>query len=876
MGKIRVYELAKELGVENRIVIEKAKELNIPGKTSHSHSLDSDEADRIRRTMLRDAMATKSEGAGVQVSTEIDVKTGTTVTVRRSGNIIRRRRSDDSTSDEVEAAGVAVDPAESESDRTTDIEQPQLEADVAESGELAASAAVEEMGEGVEAHASSTPEAEEEVEVEAAVPSTEATGDTEDQTGEVVEDKKPSGGPRVLGKIELPRKRVVSENRTARSREVAPGVVGVVEDSPRGRGKREKRGRKKEFSRGDLVDYDGNSPKRGGRRKGQDRREDQHRVVAAPATQMRAEKRVVKIDEVITVGEFARAMSLKAGEVVQKLMGLGVLATINQAIDFDTASIVADEFGFTTESVAFDEESMLTVKGADDVENLQPRAPIVTVMGHVDHGKTSLLDAIRQSSVAAKEHGGITQHIGAYKVDLDANRSIAFIDTPGHAAFTAMRARGAQVTDIVILVVAADDGVMPQTLEAINHAKAANVPIIVAVNKVDKPGANIDKVKTQLAEHELTPEDWGGETMYFPVSALKRQGIQELLEGILLQAEVGELKANPDKRAVGVIIESRQDRGRGIVATVLVQSGTLRIGDPFVSGAESGRVRSMLDYSGNKVEVAPPSTPVEITGLTGIPDAGDDFYVAESDIEARQIASQRGLRQQRKDQLAAVGTPMTLEQFSMMANQKEQRSLSVIIKADVQGSAEAVKQSVEKLSGDKVKVNVIHAGVGGITESDVKLAMASKAIVFGFSVRAEPRAQRDAESIGVEIRFYTVIYELLDDVKKAMEGLLDPIKTEENIGRVEVRDTFVIPKLGTVAGCFVVDGSVRRNAFVRLVRDSKVIHEGKMVSLRRFKDDVREVQSGYECGIGIERYNDIKVGDVMEIFEIKESRQTLD
>ncbi|RMD87731.1 MAG: translation initiation factor IF-2, partial [Candidatus Dadabacteria bacterium] len=457
----------------------------------------------------------------------------------------------------------------------------------------------------------------------------------------------------------------------------------------------------------------------------------------------------------------------------------------------------------------------------------------------------------------------------------DDKNTITFIDTPGHEAFTAMRARGAQVTDIVILVVAADDGVMPQTREAIDHAKAADVPIIVAVNKIDKEGANPEVVKKQLAELGLQPEEWGGQTMFFNVSAIKGQGITELLEGVLLQAEVMELKADPERRAKGTVIESRQDRRKGLVATILVQSGTLRIGDPFVVGAESGRVRSMVDENGISLKEAGPSVPVEITGLNGIAEAGDDFYVVESDVKAKQVASVRAQKKQKKELLAAGGGPITLEEFAKRAAEENIAELNIIIKGDVQGSVEAVRSSVEKLVYEKVRVKVISSGVGGITEGDVKLAQASKAIIIGFNVRAEPRAARDADSLGVQIRYYNVIYDLVDDVKKALAGLLEPIKKESIIGHVEVRETFVIPKVGTIAGCYVTDGIVKRGAFVRILRDNKVVFDGKMSSLKRFKDDAREVQSGYECGIGLENYNDIKVGDIFEVYEIEEVAPTL-
>jgi translation initiation factor IF-2 len=551
------------------------------------------------------------------------------------------------------------------------------------------------------------------------------------------------------------------------------------------------------------------------------------------------------------------------------------MATINHSIDKDTAAIVADELGYEIKHTEFNEQDFIQDEAEDEGATLASRPPVVTVMGHVDHGKTSLLDRIRSTAVAAKEAGGITQHIGAYSVQMPDKRTITFIDTPGHAAFTSMRARGADVTDIVILVVAADDGVMPQTREAINHAKAAKVPIIVAVNKMDRPDANPDRVKSQLAELGLQPEDWGGDTMFFPISALKGEGIDKLLEGVLVLSEVQELKANPGRRAKGTIIESRQDRGRGVVATVLVQAGTLRVGDIFVSGAEFGRVRTMTDYKGQRLEVAGPSTPVEITGLNGMPASGDDLLVMESESDAREVAGNRAQTKEQQQRALATG-PISLEEFAKRAGTQAAAELNVILKADVQGSVEAVKHSIEKLSGDKVKVRVLHSAVGGINESDVQLAVASKAVIVGFGVRGEPRAMADAEQYGIQVRFYRVIYELLDDVKNAMVGLLAPIKQESSLGRAEVRDTFTIPKIGTIAGCYVTGGMIRRNAFARLLRDNRVIHEGKMSSLRRFKDDVREVQAGFECGIGLENFNDVKIGDVIDVYEIKEIAPTLE
>lgn len=886
MSKIRIYELAKELGVDNKVVITRAQELGMKGKSSHSHSLDADEADAIRRAIIRQAMGTPKSSNSEVVTRRVDRMTGSTDTVveRRQGDVIRRRRhadaaepmsgsptatlSEDRTAHMVSDGGAARALPEEELTQETEITIPEAPELIEEpQQEEAAEVPAELAPVPAEVEATTAP-----LEVEEApqkVPEVEASAAVE---------AKPAVGPRILGKIELPQRRVVVKPTEVKrpTKGVAvkePGREVVVEEEESGPRKGFKKGRKREISSVDLLDYGGREPRRtkGKGGKADDRRGGFAQEVEKP----KVAKRVIELGDSITVGELAKQMSLKAGEVIAKLLSLGILATINHAIDKDTAAIVADELGYEVKHTEFNEQDIIQDVVEEDVESLKPRPPVVTVMGHVDHGKTSLLDKIRSTTVAAKEAGGITQHIGAYSVTAADGRSITFIDTPGHAAFTAMRARGAQVTDIVILVVAADDGVMPQTREAINHAQAAKVPIIVAVNKMDKPDANPDKVKTQLAEFGLQPEDWGGDTMFFPVSALKGTGIEELLEGVLVLAEVKELKANPDRRAKGTIIESRQDRGRGVVATVLIQAGSLSVGDIFVSGAEFGRVRTMTDYRGEKLASAGPSTPVEITGLNGTPESGDDFFVVESEADAREVASNRAQRKAQEERALASG-PISLEEFAKRANNQAALELNIILKADVAGSVEAVKQSVEKLSGEKVKVRVLHAAVGGVTESDVQLAIASKAIVVGFGVRGEPRAIADAETAGVEIRFYRVIYELLDDVKNAMVGLLEPIKQESTLGRVEVRETFSVPKIGTIAGCYVTGGLVRRNAYARLLRDNRVIHEGKLGSLRRFKDDVKEVQAGFECGIGLEGFNDVKIGDVIEVFEYKEVAPTLD
>lgn len=585
----------------------------------------------------------------------------------------------------------------------------------------------------------------------------------------------------------------------------------------------------------------------------------------------KAIKRIIKISESITVGELAKRMGIKATDLIRVLMKMGMMVTINHPLDVDTATLVAAEFGYEIENVAIDVDEMLE-SVPDAPESLRKRPPVVTIMGHVDHGKTSLLDAIREANVIAGEAGGITQHIGAYDVELN-GRKITFLDTPGHEAFTAMRARGAKVTDIVILVVAADDGVMPQTREAVNHSKAAGVPIIVAINKIDKPEAKPERVKQELMEFGLVSEEWGGETIFVEVSAKKRVNLPELLEMVLLQADVMDLKANPDKDARGTIVEAKLDRGRGPVATVLVQEGTLKVGDYFVAGVHSGRVRAMQNDRGDKVTEAGPSMPVEVIGFTGVPDAGDVFISLVDEKRAKEIASHR--QQKFRETELAKHSKMSLEQLYDKIQKGEVKDLNAIVKADVQGSVEAVSESLRKLSTDAVRLNVIHSSVGAITETDVNLASASNAIILGFNVRPEPKASALAEKEGVDIRLYNIIYDAVEDIKKAMEGLLEPTLREKYLGRAEVREVFSVPKVGNVAGCYVQDGKMIRNAQVRLLRDNVVIYEGKMSSLRRFKDDVKEVATGYECGIGLENYNDIKVGDVIEDFEIEKIATTL-
>jgi len=575
--------------------------------------------------------------------------------------------------------------------------------------------------------------------------------------------------------------------------------------------------------------------------------------------------------EVITVSELARKMNLKASELISKLMSMGVMATINQQIDSETASILAEEFKCKVNIVSLYDETIIE-SDTDSDEDLQPRPPIVTVMGHVDHGKTKLLDAIRATNVVDSEFGGITQHIGAYMVSTK-NGKICFLDTPGHEAFTLMRSRGAQITDLVILVVAANDGVMPQTVEAINHAKEANVPIIIAINKIDLPDANPDRVKQQLSEYNLIPEEWGGSALFNEISALKKTGIDELLDTIILQSDMLELRANYNCRAEGKIIESKVDHGRGIVSTVLVERGTLRIGDAFVAGIYPGKVRALFNDTGQKIEEATPSVPVEILGFTGIPNSGDPFQVTESEKLARQVGSKR--QELKKVEEAKNIQKITLDNLYDSIKDGELLELKVIIKGDVHGSVEAVQSALEKLSNREIRLSVIHASAGAINERDIVLASASNAIIIGFHVRPTPAASQMAEREKVEIRKYNVIYDIVNDIKDAMEGLLSPDLKEETIGTVEVRNVFKVPKIGLIAGCFVTSGKITRNAQVHIIRDGIQIHTGVISSLKRFKDDVREVENNYECGIGVDSFQDIRVGDELEVFQIKEIAKKL-
>ncbi|WP_342496382.1 translation initiation factor IF-2 [Bacillus sp. FSL K6-3149] len=604
-----------------------------------------------------------------------------------------------------------------------------------------------------------------------------------------------------------------------------------------------------------------NKNKRGGNNKSQHQQ-------ARPVKPKKELPEKIEFTNSMKVGQLAEELGKETAEIIKKLMMLGVMATINQELDKDTVELIASEYGVPVEEVIILEETELEKYEVEDKEeDMQVRPPVVTIMGHVDHGKTTLLDSIRKTKVVEGEAGGITQHIGAYQIE-ENGKKITFLDTPGHAAFTMMRARGAEVTDTTILVVAADDGVMPQTVEAINHAKAAEVPIIVAVNKIDKPTANPDRVMQELTEHGLVPEAWGGETIFVPLSAKTGEGIDELIEMILLVSEVGELKANPNRAAKGTVIEAELDKGRGSVATLLVQTGTLQVGDPIVVGNTFGRVRAMVNDIGRRVKTAGPSTPVEITGLNDVPNAGDQFLVFKDEKTARQVGEARASKQ--LDEQRSDKAKLSLDDLFEQIKQGEVKDINLIVKADVQGSAEALTAALQKIEVEGVKVKIIHTGVGAITESDIILASASNAIVIGFNVRPDGNAKSTAETENVDIRLHRIIYKVIDEIEAAMKGMLDPEYEEKVIGQVEVRQTFKVSKIGTIAGGYVTEGTITRDSGIRLIRDGVVIFEGEVDVLKRFKDDVKEVSQGYECGITIKKYNDIREGDVLESFVMQE------
>jgi len=687
-------------------------------------------------------------------------------------------------------------------------------------------------------------------------------------------------GPTVVGKIDLSSLET-GKKRKRKRKKGAPEPAAAepdLEAAPAAAGRRGKKGKKKvdqaevEANVQQTLAQMGQSASRARQKRRRERREERAAEREQEMQRLEEMASILRVMEFISTGELADAMRVPVSEVIQKGFGLGMMVSINQRLDADTITVLADEFGFDVEFMT-DADEELDLIEEDAPEDLRPRSPVVTIMGHVDHGKTSLLDYIRQANVVAGEAGGITQHIGAYAVQLPDDRQITFLDTPGHEAFTAMRARGAQVTDLVIVVVAADDQVMPQTVEAINHARAAEVPIVVAINKMDRPEANPDRVMQQLSEHGVLVEQYGGKVQAELISAKTGMNVDSLLEKVLIESELLELTANPDRNAVGTVIEARLDKGRGVVATVLVETGTLRVGDVFVAGTESGRVRAMFDERDNRVTEAGPSQPVAILGFSGSPDVGDRLVVLDDEREARDIAAKR--QQLQRQQTMHARKHVSLDDISRRLALGELNNLNLVVKGDVGGSVEALSDALLKLSNDEVAVNIVHSGVGAINESDVMLAAASDAIVIGFQVRPVPGVRAIAEQEEIDIRLYSVIYDAIEQVRDALEGLLAPEQTENVTATVEVRETFRVPKAGTIAGCYVVEGKVHRNDRVRLIRDGVVIYTGAISSLRRFKDDVREVAAGYECGISIQGYNDIKVGDHIESFVVVETKRQL-
>ena len=864
MAKIRVYELAKQLNIANKELVEKLQDMNISVK-SHMSGVDEQTASLIKGVMF---------GEKSEVVVEKRVKDSI---IRRRKKVMKRP---------VEAQQVAPH-AKVDEDVTV---KPEVKPDQV-SPTVPEKPAKEKVVKLVE-----TKEAETKI-----------------------EEKKPA---EPVKKVKAKRKRKVKKEKPAKIiklpevKSAAPSfdeapvetgsdvpVKGKVkplklveparkEEAPKpvakGKQKRKDRRQKEElegdrrflkkkitFRKKEVLDksdlYDGKALK--GRKSRKMRRgkvaiKGEKPIITTP----KAIKRRIKVDEAIIISDLAKRMGVKASEVIKQLMSLGVMASLNQAIDFETAAVIASEFDYEAEKAAFEEEEIIRVE-EDTPDKLKPRPPVVTIMGHVDHGKTSLLDAIRETNVIEGEAGGITQHIGAYYVTVE-DRQVVFLDTPGHEAFTAMRARGAEVTDLVVLVVAADDGVMPQTVEAINHARAAGVPILVAINKIDKPEADAERVKRELAEQGLSPEEWGGDTVYVNVSAKEQTGLKDLLEMILLQADVLELKGNPDKLARGRVVEAKLDSGRGSVATVLVQQGTLHAGDALVCGLHYGKIRAMIDDRGNRLDIAGPSIPVEIQGLSGVPMAGDEFAAVADEKVARQVSLHRAQKQRFRD-LAKTST-LTLEKYYEQMKNGLVKDLNLIIRADVQGSIEALSEAVEKISSSEVKVNIVHSATGAIAESDITLAAVSNAIVIGFNVRPNPKVRDLANEHNVDIRFYDVIYNAVNDVKRAMIGLMEPTYEEHFIGRAEVREVFSISKVGNVTGCYVTEGKIERGQSIRLLRDGVVVYDGKIRSLRRFKDDAKEVQSGYECGLGIENFNDVKVNDVIECYEVEEVAPVLE
>ncbi len=900
MSKIRIYDLAKEADMKSTELADKLIDLGYDVK-GHSSSVEDHVADEIRRNVLG---TVETEVVEKRISTK-----GRATIIRRRSQTVRRVSETPSPAEEEVVADSAEVLAE-EKEETEELVEKKSAKKTAK--KKAVKKKKEEVGAGTSAEDSE--EAIEQPEVEK--PPVEVEGEQQPEEAEKTEEEKPKA--KTIKRIVPPRKglakvikkaaiQVPEEKPKAPARPKRPAkgksrgaqvqeLPGIQEGPPKGGeeargGKGKKKGKRLVQFRSGAEDQGARvkkpfGAKRKGRKgfgSGQDyefgsrvgrgpKGKKKKSEPATPAAETKAIKLRIKVFETISVGDLAHRMSVKVNQVIAKLMGLDVMATVNQILDIDTATLIAADFGYEVEQGITEEINVLQMEEQEEGGEALPRPPVVTVMGHVDHGKTSILDVIRKTEVATGEAGGITQHIGAYYVR-SSKGDVVFLDTPGHAAFTEMRSRGAKVTDVVVLVVAADDGVMDQTKEAINHAQAAKVPIVVAVNKIDKPNADPDRVKRELAELGLAPEEWGGDVIFCETSAKKGTGIEELLNNILLQAEILELKADPARKARGRVVEAQLHKGRGAVATVLVQEGTLRLGEPIVIGQYSGKVRTLINDKGEQVKEAGPATPVEIQGLSGVPQAGDEFNVVKDDKMAKSISASRQLKV-RESELGSA-TKISLDKLFEQMELGDVKELRIILRSDVQGTLEAFGKAIEELSTDEIKVKVLHEGTGTISESDILLASASEAVIIGFNVRPPVKVKELASKEHVDIRFYDVIYHALDDIKKAMVGLLDPEFKEAVIGSAEVRETFSVPKIGTIAGCYVIDGKVVRNAKVRVLRDGIVTYTGQIGSLKRFKDDAKEVASGYECGIGIDNFNDIKVGDVIEAFIMEEIEASL-
>ena len=918
MSKIRIYDLAKEAGMKGSELADKLIDLGYDIK-GHSSTVEDEVADEIRRNVLG---TVETEVVEKRISTK-----GRATIIRRRSQTVRRVVEPPPPEEEEKVEPPVAAEAKEVAEETPS-EKPEKKEPARKKKEEAAAAAEESTVEEKTAEAlpqEKAPVAEDQqaATVEepgtAAEPPAETTASPaeaaqeaqEEKTAEAEKKEADKPASKVVKRIVPPRRglakvikraaiQVIEKQDKATAKpprpskgrgrvdlaeaeaDVAVGAEEGHEDTRAGRGK--KKGKRLVQFRSETEDQ-GRARKSFGAKRGKDRKgfgidgeyeysprglrgpKAKKKKSEVPPAETKAIKKRIKVFETISVGDLSHRMSVKVNQVIAKLMGLGIMATVNQILDIDTATLVAADFGYEIEQGITDEINVLQMEEQEGGGEALPRPPVVTVMGHVDHGKTSILDTIRKTDVALGEAGGITQHIGAYYVH-SSEGDVVFLDTPGHAAFTEMRSRGAKITDVVVLVVAADDGVKDQTKEAINHAQAAKVPIVVAVNKIDKPDADPMRVKRELAELGLMPEEWGGDVIYCETSAKKGTGIENLLSNILLQAEVLELKADPNRKARGRVVEAQLHKGRGPVATVLVQEGTLRLGEPIVIGQHYGKVRTLTNDRGEQIEEAFPATPVEIQGLSGVPQAGDEFIVVRDEKMAKSVSASRQLKL-REIELAST-SKISLDKLFEQVKLGDVKELRIVLRSDVQGTLEAFRKAIEELSTDEIKVRILHDGTGTITESDVLLASASEAIIIGFNVRPPVKVKELAAKEHVDIRFYDVIYHALDDIKKAMTGLLEPEFAEAVIGSAEVRETFQVPKVGTIAGCYVIDGKIVRNAKVRVLRDGVVIYTGKIGSLKRFKDDAKEVASGYECGIGIDNFNDIKVGDIMEAFIMEE------